>query len=345
MEQKYTRKDISKDTIELEITIPKESFKNSYELLLKDYTKDTNIKGFRKGKVPSELLDQKIKESITLETIEKLAPLYINMALTKENLEIIAPPTYKEFPKIKDGQDIQFTITVTILPEFKLGNLKKIKIKKEKVNITDNEVSSTLEDLKKNRETKAKEINDNWAKEIAKMLKIKDIKTLEDFKKYVKDTLKTQKEHMQIHKMEQEALNKGIELSKIEIPKPAIMYEASERERSFLTDIQQKGIKSEDFLKSQGLTIEKVRELWERDSKEALETDVFLRLYTKDREINIKDEELKERIEQIKKSTPDNKDTSIYEDSRWQTYVRSVMTKEKAFEKFREEVLGDIHKD
>ncbi|MDD4381817.1 MAG: trigger factor [Candidatus Dojkabacteria bacterium] len=345
MEQTYTRKDISKDTIELTITIPHESFKSSYEIVLKDYTKDTNIKGFRKGKVPSELLEPNIKENIIIETIEKLAPLYINMAIQKENLEIIAPPTYKEFPKIKDGQDIQFTITITILPEFKLGNLKKIKIKKEKAIVEDKEVEDAIEDIKKNRETKAKSIDDKWALEIAKMLKIENIKTLQELKEHIKDALTAQKEHMLIHKREQEALIEAIKLSKIEIPQAAIKYEASERERSFINDMQQRGVKVEDFLKSQNITMDKLRELWERDSKEALETDVFLKMYTKEKDIKITDKELKERIDYIKKASPDNKDTSIYEDPRWQNYVKTVQTKEKAFEMFREEVLGDTHKD
>lgn len=267
MEQTYTRKDISKDTIELTITIPHESFKSSYEIVLKDYTKDTNIKGFRKGKVPSELLEPNIKENIIIETIEKLAPLYINMAIQKENLEIIAPPTYKEFPKIKDGQDIQFTITITVLPEFKLGDLKKIKIKKEKARVEDKEVDDAIEDIKKNRETKSKIVDDKWAVEIAKMLKIDNIKTLQELKKHIKEALTAQKGHMLIHKREQEALTEAIKLSKIEIPQAAIKYEASERERSFLNDMQERGVKVEDFLKSQNITMDKLRELWERDPK------------------------------------------------------------------------------
>lgn len=345
MEQTYTRKDISKDTVELTITIPFDSFKSSYDILLKDYIKDTNIKGFRKGKVPSELLEANVKESMTIETIEKLAPLYINMAIQKENLEIIAPPTYKEFPKIKDGQDIQFTIVVTILPEFKLGNLKKIKIKKEKVTVEDKEVEDVIADIKKNRTTKSKKVDDKWAIEVAKMLKIENIHTFDELKKHIKDTLLLQKKHMLLHKREQEALVEAIKLSKIEIPEPAIKYESSERERAFINDMQQRGIKVEDFLKSQNITIEKLRELWDKDSKEALETDVFLKMYTKDRNIEISDKQLKERIEYIKKSSPDNKDTNIYEDPRWQNYVRAVQVKERAFDKFREEVLGDTHKD
>ncbi len=47
----HTRKDINEFTTELTMTIPHDSFKHSYDLMLKDYSKDLDIKGFRKGKV------------------------------------------------------------------------------------------------------------------------------------------------------------------------------------------------------------------------------------------------------------------------------------------------------
>ena len=51
MDTKYTRKDINEYTHELNITIPADSFKHSYDLMLQDYSKDLDVKGFRKGKV------------------------------------------------------------------------------------------------------------------------------------------------------------------------------------------------------------------------------------------------------------------------------------------------------
>ncbi len=345
MEQFYERKEISKDTVELKITIPKDSFKDSYNILLKDHLKDTSVKGFRKGKVPTDLLESDLKGELKIETLDKLAPLYINTAIQKENIEPIAPPTYKELPKLEDDKDVVFTIEITVLPEFKLGNMKKIKIEKEEVKITKAEIDTALEEIKKNRETKTKEVNDKWAVEIAEMLKIEKVKDLESLKKYIKEALKKQKEHMFLHKREEEALVQAISLSKIEIPLPAVKFEASERERSFIYDMQQRGIKPEEFIKTQNLTIEKMRELWEKDAREALETDVFLKIYKKENKLSVSEAELNERIEQIKKSAPKDMDTSVYDDPKWREYVQSVYEKEKAFDHFRKEVLGDIHKD
>lgn len=335
----YSKKDINEYTFELDITIPQDNFKKSYDFLLQDYTKDTDIKGFRKGKVPEKMISNEMREVIKLEAFERLAPMYINTALNKEKLEPIAPPEYKEIPKILDGIDISFTVVVTIMPKFKLGDTKKIKIKREKLTIDDKEIQSAIDELKNTQKTQEKEINDKWAEEIGKIMKIENIKTLEELKSKIKDALLKQKEHYQLHHLQDEALKKGIEISKISIPEAAIKYEAMERERAFSEDMKNRGVKIEDFLKANNVTIEKMRELWMKDAKDALEADTFLSLYSKEKDITISDEDLEKKIDLIKNSKPDA-DRSIFSNPQWREYIKNVERKEKGFRLFIEEVLG-----
>ncbi|KKQ11045.1 MAG: Trigger factor [candidate division WS6 bacterium GW2011_GWC2_36_7] len=320
---------MSKDTIEFTITIPKDSFNQSYEAMMKDKVKDTDIKGFRKGKVPTKMVETQLSQSVRLETLEKIAPLYISTAIQKEALDPIAP----------------LTIVVTVMPEFKLANLKKIKVEKEEATISKKEIDEAIDDIKKNYKTKEKEINDAWAVEVAKMIELPEVKDMKELRKQIEDAMKAQKEHMLLHKRQEKALDEAIKLCEIEIPKSAIMYEARERERSFRYDMEQKGVKAEEFMKSQNLTIEKMRELWENDSKEALQTDTFLKMYMKEHNIDMNEEELAERIGALKKNAPKGTDMSVYDDENWQAYVKNVDLKQRAFEEFIKEVLGEMHKD
>lgn len=339
MEDFYKRKDINDYTFELEITIPEDSYKKSYDLLLTEYAKDLDIKGFRKGKVPSDMVSDQVKEVVKFEAFEKLAPMYINTAITKENLQPIAPPDYKKTPKLLEGLDIHFIITITTMPDFKLGDMKKVKITKEDVAIKDEEVQKALDDLKQSQKTKEKEMNDKWAKEIGKLLGDEKIKTLDDLKGKIKNALKVQKEHYLLHQMQDEAIKGAIKVSKIEIPQPAIDFEAREREKYFNEDMQKKGINIEDFLKANNITIEKMRELWKKDAEEAIQTDVFLTLYANTKKIGVTEKELKEKIASIKKEKADA-DKSIFENEQWKEYIKKVQRKEKAFRAFIEEVLG-----
>jgi trigger factor len=339
MKFSHTKKDINYYTFELTITIPSDNFKKSYELLMQEYAKDTDIKGFRKGKVPSDLIGNDMKEAVRLEAFERLAPLYINTAIKEENLELIAPPEYKEIPKILEGLDISFTITVTTMPQFKIGNMKKVKVEKEKVEIKKEEIENALKELKDSQKTEEKEINDKWAEEIGKLIDQKDIKSLEQLEKKIEDALKAQKKHYQLHMMQEKALKSAIEISKINIPQPAINFEASERERAFVEDMKNRGVDIDSFLKANNITIEKMRELWLKDAKDALETDTFLNLYAKEKEVTVTDEELEKKIEAIKVSQP-NADQNIFTNPEWKEYLKKVERKEKGFRLFIEEVLG-----
>jgi FKBP-type peptidyl-prolyl cis-trans isomerase (trigger factor) len=344
MSESYKRENLNKDTIQFKITIPKEDFKKEYNTLLEKELKDTDIKGFRKGKVPGDLVEPHVGHTLKIQAFEKLLPRYLEEALIKEEVNPIAPPKYKDFPDFKKDEDLEFTLDITVMPDFKLGNLKKFKPEKEDVEVTKEEVDEALNRLKENQETKAKEINEDWAKEIIKILKLEDIKDLKGLRNHIKKAMLVQKEHIIKHKLEEDALKKAINISKIEIPEPAIKYEASERERSFVSDMQQKGMDINDFLKANNLTLEKMREMWEKDAKQALQTDVFLKLYSEDRDIEVTDEELEKKIEQIKKGTPEKTDKKIFEDKRWRDYIKRIEQKEKAFRAFVEEVLGKEEK-
>ena len=212
-------------------------------------------------------------------------------------------------------------------------------MKKEKVNVEEKEIDAVIEDLKGSQKTKEKEINDKWATEIGKLLGDEKIDTVEKLKEKIKESLQIQKEHTQLHQLQDQALKIAIELSKIDLPQPAIDFEARERERYFNEDMKSKSIKIEDFLKANNITIEKMRELWLLDAKEAIQADVFLNLYADTKDVKVTDEELNKKIEVVKKNQPDA-DPSIFSNDEWKEYVRGVERKEKAFRVFIEEVLG-----
>lgn len=340
MDNFYTRKDISNNTVEFTITIPKDAFNKSFKAVLEQELSNTKLDGFRKGKVPTDLIEPEMKNTIKVQTFEKMVPMYLTTALQKENLAPIAPPTYKSFPDFSKDEDLVLVAEVPIMPEFKLGNMKKIKVKKEKIEVTEKEVSDAIENVFKGNKTKAKKMDDAWAKEIAKLMNIEDIKTLEDLKKYVKDLLEKQKGSYEQRRQEDDAFAQAIKLSGIEIPQAAIDYEAHEREHSFVHDMDHDDERVEKFLQANNITMEKMRELWQKDAKDALESDVFLKLYAQEKEIKVDDKTLDEKIEVIKKGAPEGTDESIYNNEEWKEYVRRITEKELAFKAFVEEVLG-----
>lgn len=338
MEKNYTTKKISDSTIEITVTIPGDAVKASYETMIKKEMEKTNVKGFRKGKTPRELIESQMKQAILFEVLNRLAPLYLSNAVTKENIELIASPEYKDIPEeLSADSDMTFSANLTIMPEFKLGNMKKVKVEVKKEKVTDEEVNKVVTQLEENKNIKAKKGTNKWAQEAAKLVQIDEVENIDQLKEKIKEVLQTEKDNIVQKKAENEALNQAIEICKIEVPDPAVHFEAHEREHSFEHQLQSMNLTMEQYAQSQGVTVEYMVDMWHKDAKEALETDVFLKLYAKEKSIMISDEDLEKEIEKVKQSN--NQNPEVYENPEWKEYIRRVVLKQRAYEKFLEEVL------
>ena len=81
MEDNYTREDINENEVVLNMQIPADAVTHSYNELLAKRGQDVNIKGFRKGKVPTDLIEPQLELLLLTETFEQLAPYYVNAAM------------------------------------------------------------------------------------------------------------------------------------------------------------------------------------------------------------------------------------------------------------------------
>ena len=133
-------KTLENSVVELTVTIEKDAVKKEYDELLKKYSKTAHMKGFRKGKVPSEVLERKFGEGLVTESgfnmIEKSLEEVLKDAEKK-------PLPYSQ-PSLKDEDDLKitldndlvFTVTYETYPEVKLGDYKGFEIEIPEVKIT-----------------------------------------------------------------------------------------------------------------------------------------------------------------------------------------------------------------
>jgi len=147
----YFLKHLSNSKIEIKFEIPKEEFEKIWNQAEKNIAKTLNIKGFRQGNVPKEIAKQYINENDILNEAAKLT-IYdnLNKTVEKENLEIIHTPEI-QIIKIAKSNPFEFKVVCDIVPKFELTNYKKIKIKKQEINISDLEINSTLNELQNMR--------------------------------------------------------------------------------------------------------------------------------------------------------------------------------------------------
>jgi len=339
----YTIEEKKAPYITATLTIPYDVYKKAYEDLLKREAEKIDAKGFRKGKVPSEMLDPQLKHMLSLEALERVVPTYLTELINTEKIELIAPPEYTELPDLTKEEDMKLKVKFTTLPEFKLGNLKSIKVKEESSSVKKEEIDNTINEMfqRSALEDKGQKPNDEWAKKTAELYKLEGIKDLKGLEGEVKKLLGREKERIVRQNAEHEVMKKAIELSKIEVPQEAIEFEARERERSFLSELKNANMTLEDFCKNNNTKIETLREMWMKDAKEALDADVLLKLYGKTKEIKVTDKELEEGIENIKKSRGEQIPEGVENDPIWRNNIKNVIIKQKAYGELMTEALKE----
>ncbi len=115
---------LPKQTIKLTITLSWSEIKKTYEEILKQVVKNTQISGFRKGKAPRKLIEEKVdKTKIYEEVIKEIVPKAYADALKEHNLTPIISPQIKVI-KAKEGEDWQFEALTCLAPIVKLNNYK-----------------------------------------------------------------------------------------------------------------------------------------------------------------------------------------------------------------------------
>jgi FKBP-type peptidyl-prolyl cis-trans isomerase (trigger factor) len=111
-------------TITLTITIPWADVKKTKNAIVADYTKSAQVPGFRKGKAPKKLVEDKIdEEKVREEALKKLLPQFYLQAINEHKINpVIAPRVHVE--KLEEEKDWQFIAVTCELPEIKLGSYK-----------------------------------------------------------------------------------------------------------------------------------------------------------------------------------------------------------------------------
>lgn len=132
----------------LKITIPAEEIETSYQQRLKEVTKNADLKGFRKGKVPPNVVEQKFGKSIRQEIAGDLMQSHFEKALEEHNLQIAGSPEVKS-EDYKKGEPLEYEATFEVYPEIELKDLEGESIEKHFAEVTDADIDAMLEKLRK----------------------------------------------------------------------------------------------------------------------------------------------------------------------------------------------------
>lgn len=148
---KYEIKEATATKKKVEIEISAEDFNNYYSQTLKKISADAEIPGFRKGKVPENMVEKRVtKEGVLSEAAEIAIRESWAKFLAESKEEAISQPQV-EVIKIAKGNPLVFTAEFEILPEIKLPKLDSAKVEKKEVEVTDQEVEDAIKWIQQSR--------------------------------------------------------------------------------------------------------------------------------------------------------------------------------------------------
>ena len=150
---KITKKKISKTESSIDLILENKDYINIFENKLKDLKKRVNLKGFRPGMVPIQLIKKMYGKSVLVEEINKIISEKINSFIKDEKIKIIGEPIAKESDidkiDINNLKNIFFKFHVGHLSDFEVGSFsKKNKYLLHKIKVENKVINETIENLK-----------------------------------------------------------------------------------------------------------------------------------------------------------------------------------------------------
>jgi trigger factor len=137
---------------ELELEIPAEEVTKKIESVAKEFARVANVPGFRRGKAPVSLIRRKFADDIKGEVLQSLVPERVEKAVAEQKLTPVSQPQVDKLD-FSEGQPLKFRAVFEVLPEFELGDYKNLELEMPALDITDEDVTKTLEDMRERAAT------------------------------------------------------------------------------------------------------------------------------------------------------------------------------------------------
>ena len=106
----------------LKVEVSREDYQEKVDNILKDYRKNANIPGFRKGQVPMGLIKKQYGKAVLVDEVNKLLQDNLNNYLTVEKLDVLGNPLPKQQDNFNwEADDLAFEFELGLAPDFEVS--------------------------------------------------------------------------------------------------------------------------------------------------------------------------------------------------------------------------------
>lgn len=129
----------------LTVTVPAEKVDKAIDQAFKKVVKQINVPGFRKGKVPRPIFEQRFGvEALYQDAVDILLPEAYGEAIDETGIKPVDQPEIN-VTSIEKGSEMTFEANVVVEPEVQLGDYKGLEIEKQNVELTEEELQESID--------------------------------------------------------------------------------------------------------------------------------------------------------------------------------------------------------
>jgi len=145
---KSTVESLSPTKVKLIVEVPFEELKPSLDAAYKSIGQQIVVPGFRKGKIPPQVIDQRVGRGPVLEeAINDALPKLYSQAVSDNQVKAIGRPEV-DVTEFNDKESLQFSAEVEVRPEITLPDLEGLEASVEDVAVSDDEVTEQIDALR-----------------------------------------------------------------------------------------------------------------------------------------------------------------------------------------------------
>lgn len=318
-------------TIEVVGVTPSETFDGAISKALEGFVRETELKGFRKGKAPGDLVRQAIGEG---KLLERAATLVLETewprVLAEHKIEAIGRPEF-HIVKIAPGNPLEWKVNVATLPEVKLPDYvslaRKTRKKEHKeVSVEEKEIEETLGRLTEMNEKDGvkPEMTDAFAQTLG------PFKTVDELKSHIGESLKKEKEEKERERVRVAILEAITGASTFTLPKILIDAEEDRMLGELFSTVARMGKQWDDYLKDAGKTSDDIRKELRPDAERRAGFGLILQSLARAEHIHVPDEDIEKRTTAMLAMYAPEELKKI-DRNRVKNYVASVMENDAVF--------------
>ncbi|NGO79694.1 trigger factor [Streptomyces sp. YC504] len=134
--------------VRLSIEVPFEELKDSLDAAYKKINQQVTVKGFRKGKIPNRVIDQRFGRGAVLEeAVNDALPKFYTQAVNEAELNVLGQPEV-DITELKDNETLNFTAEVDVRPEIEIPDYSGIEVEVDAIEVTDEDIDKSVEQLR-----------------------------------------------------------------------------------------------------------------------------------------------------------------------------------------------------